>query len=227
MKARLLAVRICACSLLAAGAVAIGAACLSGPVENILANIPFDGGYLGRCESGAKTTIPASQCLGFCYGPKATAICVGSSYSECSCIPSNAVTCDSGCCEGMGYKPVKCEGKVVTPDPAEGQCDAEFGYLVCNADQHEGGKGCYATFSCEIPQGFTLYDAGPDAQGDARHPPMDGAADVSVDASPDVTETGSDVRDARTDARDGGADTGLDSPADAPSDAHPVDGSKG
>jgi hypothetical protein len=199
MNARPLALRVCACTLVAFGAVAVGAACLNGSVINLLENVPFDGGYLGACSDGAVKTIPAQDCPGTCSGTNATAICVGTSFGECSCLPSTANPCDSGCCAdpSTGYRPVECRGKVVIPDPSEGLCSGSTGYLICNGT-------CFASFACEIPKGYTLQSSGRDAAADAERPDG-GKGEAGVnhdggDASSDAPEGGTDAADSGTDA---------------------------
>src|SRR4029077_14406393 len=102
-----------------------------------------------------------------------TAICVGTSYGECSCLPSTATFCDSGCCRAPGYEPISCKGKghVGILDPSEGLCPAPNGYLLCN-------DTCFATFQCDLPKGYTLLDSGADAHPDSGHPKQSGRHDV-------------------------------------------------
>ena len=211
MNARPLALRVCACALLAFGAVAVGAACLTGSVVNLLENVPFDGGYLGACSDGAVKTIPAQDCPGTCSGTNATAICVGTSYGQCSCLPSTGTPCDSGCCAdpSTGYRPVDCKGQVVIPDPSEGLCSGRTGYLICNG-KGKSGPGCFASFACEIPDGYSLQSSGPDATAEAGHP-TDGA-NGEAGASHDGGDAGSDAPEGSLDAGDSGTDA---PPADA------------
>jgi hypothetical protein len=217
MNARPLALRVCACALVAFGAVAVGAACLSGSVINLLENVPFDGGYLGPCSDGAVKTIPAQDCPGTCSGANATAICVGTSFGECSCLPSTATICDSGCCadDATAYQPIHCEGHVVIPDPSEGLCSGRTGYLVCNWTEKRDA-GCFARFACEIPDGYSLQSSGPDATAEAGHPTEGGTEGGG----------GHDAGDAGTDAPEGSHDAG-DSGTDAPPADAPVDAAKG
>jgi hypothetical protein len=162
------------------------------------AEVPFDGNFLGACTSdSAPRPIQPNLCPASCVNG-ALAYCVGTTYAECAC--SLAPPCDSGCCANAltGYVPQSCTGKAALPDPSEGLCDAEYGYLLCNGL-------CYASFACELPSGYTVMhtEAGPrDAGNDA---PPDAELDAHVDAQGDAPA-------------DGPTDHDLDAHADG--DAH-------
>jgi hypothetical protein len=187
MKASLLTLRLCVCAAVALGAVGLGAACLVGPEQVLGENEPFDGAFLDACSDGSTMSIPAADCP-LCSGKTATAVCVGGYYSFCSCT-SSIPSCDSGCCAAPGYAVMYCKGKgnVVTPYPSEGLCPTPNGYLVCNGE-------CFSTFSCTIPEGYTLEDAGRDAAPDGSHPKDGGKRDAAdrdaADGSPDANDTG-------------------------------------
>jgi hypothetical protein len=196
MKARRIASRVSVCVAFVLGATAVVAACLDQLEVNTLLDVQFDGSSLGACEDGATRTIPSSECPGACSGKLATAICQGTSFSECSCIPSTAVMCDSGCCAAPGYVPIDCKGKSAILDPSEGLCDADNGYLLCNGT-------CFASFSCELTPGYTLEEHDAGHHGDAGPHKDAGKPEAGGDASPDAT-----------DASDGST---PDAPADGPS----------
>jgi hypothetical protein len=212
MRARLLAAGVCVCAALVLLAGALDSACLNEEEQNTLEDVPFDGSFLGSCQSGASKTISAAQCPAACSGPKAIATCVGTSYGVCSCIPTTATTCDSGCCASGRYTPTTCTGKVATLDPSEDLCDAANGYLLCNG-------ACYASFACELPEGYTVVttEAGEDAGVDADR---DAGRDATADVSPDGPG------DTGVDAQDGEAGGSLDG-GDAASDAHAEAGDGG
>jgi hypothetical protein len=229
MKARPIALSLCACAVVPPVALAIVSACVNSLPLDVFVE-PFDGGALGPCVDGSTLLIPAKECIDYvtgtpvCAGLQAKAICLGTAYAECECLASNAMMCDSGCCNASGYDYVDCTGKVVMLDPAEDQCDAQYGYLVCNGTCFGGAPraGDPASFVCDIPTGYKLVtpikDAGTDTGrrdggaeagrhdgGDAGH---DGASDSRADMSaPDASDAAHDApsdglgTDARTDAR--------------------------
>jgi hypothetical protein len=169
----------------------------------VAGEVNFDGSFLGPCTGDASMKISAAECPGSCLGMAATAYCVAGTYSECVCVNPGAAKCDSGCCKDKvtGYDPVPCVGKIAMLDPSEGLCDAGDGYLVCNGT-------CYATFTCDLPEGYKVVgpDGGSlDAAGDAEKDvvsdaPKDVVEDVTRDVVEDVREEG--MRDAAGDARD-------------------------
>ncbi len=126
---------------------------------------------------------------------------------------------------------IACKGKVATSDPSEGLCDAALGYLVCNGT-------CYSSFSfsCEIPDGYTLValdgapitddDAGEDG-GDGEAEPDAESADARVDAKPADAAIDAASGDSQADAAsDAESDAGSDAPgqpADAASADAPID----
>jgi hypothetical protein len=175
-------------------------ACPEPDVVIVSGEVFFDGSFLGPCTGDASKVISASACPGACLGTSATAYCTGTNYDECVCASPVAPKCDSGCCidKMTGYIPQACTGKVVTPDPSEGLCEAGAGYLKCN-------DLCYASFVCEIPDGYTVVapdgapvDGGRDATKDgAKDAPVDAVSEGAIDAPSDV------ILDAPADARDG------------------------
>jgi hypothetical protein len=172
------------------------------PTETLIFNaeIPFDGAALGACTGNETKSIPAEECFSSCPGDGAIAYCVGTSYTECSCVSPISPTCDSGCC---GYSPIDyCKDKgTAKTDPSEGLCDADVGYLLCNGI-------CFATFKCDLPDGYSLVvpDAG-----------VDGAADSAHEASSDGAPDGS--TDALGDGPASDADGGIDGSSDGAGDA--------
>jgi hypothetical protein len=186
----------------------------------VVGEIPFDGGFLGPCSGDASVVISALDCPTVCPGSQAQALCVGNTYSECACL-SVTPPCDSGCCFP---NPVSCKdaGKVAMTDPAEGQCDAELGYLVCNGT-------CYASFSCDLPDGYEVFapDGGPDAHVDgapSEGGPSDTGADSSsdsapIDASVDVAPDAGGEDATPDSATDGGSPDATDAESDASSEA--------
>jgi hypothetical protein len=202
MNARPRTTHVVACVVACGVAVtAVIAACIDEAPPILGDNYPFDGAFLeATCTDGETKTISGKDCP-FCSAPNAIATCLGNTYGECTCEPSTAPRCEGGCCsdDATDYFPLGCTGKVVMKDPSEGLCDAENGYLVCNGD-------CFASFSCDIPAGFTVVTPVPDA----GHPKDGGKP----------TEAGShDGGDAsRSDAApdSGDAGTGDAHPSDAP-----------
>jgi hypothetical protein len=96
-------------------------------------------------------------------------------------------------------------------DLSERQCDAEFGYLLCN-------DSCYGSFSCELPTGYAIAtpDAGRDANVDSRA--SDSApSDVAVENDSSDSAPDTEGEDAAPDA--GGADGESPDAADAAPDA--------
>jgi hypothetical protein len=182
-----------------------GAACLLGACSNTdetidIAEIPFDGSSLGACAGDASKIIHASECNPSCPGTKARAFCVGNVYNECACLP--VPPCDAGC--SCLPSPVACKGNVAMKvrsyreySPAEKvECDTDDGYLLCNGT-------CYLTFSCELPEGYSVVvpDAGHERGVDGGR--RDGASsDAGVDASLDSGDAG---------GLDADADAGMDS----------------
>jgi hypothetical protein len=206
MKARPSASRIVACVVTCGVAVmAVIAACIDEPPAILVDNYPFDSAFLeATCTDGETRTISGKDCP-FCSAATATALCVGTTYGECTCAPSVAPVCESGCCQddATDYLPLGCTGKVVMLDPSEGQCDAENGYLVCNGN-------CYASFSCDIPPGFHVVTPGADAG-----PPKDGGKPTEAGSHEGGDAGHSDA------AADSGADAGEGG------DAHPTDAPPG
>jgi len=175
-----------------------------------IGEIAFDGSFLGSCSGDASKVILATDCPTVCPGSQAEAFCVGTTYSECACI-SVSTQCDSGCCFP---NPESCTGKVAITDLSERQCDAEFGYLLCNGT-------CYASLSCELPNGYVVVtpDAGPDALVDTGS--SDGApSDVAVESDSSDSALDAEGGDAAPDAGgDGESPDATDAAPDASSDA--------
>jgi hypothetical protein len=192
-------------------------ACSTTDETIVIGEIPFNGSSLGPCSGDASKVIAAGLCPTVCPGSQAEAFCVGTTYSECACI-SVSTQCDSGCCFP---NPEPCTGKVAITDLSERQCDAEFGYLLCNGT-------CYASFSCELPTGYVVAppDAGPDALVDTGS--SDGApSDVAVESDSSDSAPDAEGEDAAPDAGgDGGSLDAADAAPDASSDAG-GDGSNG
>lgn len=194
--------RLGVCSLLAF-ALALGAtvflvtACPDTSELVVSADVPFDGSFLGPCTGDAQVKIEAGACPTTCPGLRATAFCTGSTFGECACASTTAPLCDSGCCADplTGYTPAPCDASVVMPDPSEGLCDGDIGYLVCN-------NTCFATFVCEIPDGFSaLEDAGSKDGG------KDAAKDAKLDAPSDAASLDAEAgADGSAEASDGSAD---------------------
>jgi hypothetical protein len=195
-----------------AGAATRLCACSTTDETIVIGEIPFDGSFLDSCSGDASTVIEAGLCPTVCPGSQAEAFCVGTTYSECACI-SVSTQCDSGCCFP---NPVLCNdaGKVAMLDRSERQCDAEFGYLLCNGT-------CYASFSCELPEGYVVAtpDAGPDALVDTGS--SDGApSDVAVESDSSDSAPDAAGEDAAPDAGgDGESPDAADAAPDAGSDA--------
>jgi hypothetical protein len=188
-------------------------ACSTTDETIVIGEIAFDGSFLGSCSGDASKVIEAGFCPTVCPGSQAEAFCVGTTYSECACI-SVSTQCDSGCCFP---NPVSCTGKVAMTDLSERQCDAEFGYLLCNGT-------CYASFSCELPKGYAVAtpDGGKDANvdsGASDSAPSDVAvesdsSDSASDAAGEDAAPDAEPPDAADAAPDAGAEAGGDAGGD-------------
>jgi hypothetical protein len=170
----------------AAGLLVLVSACPLPPEIINTLDYPFDG---GPCGDAQVRRIPGPACSIACteQNQAAVAICVNGQFSSCVCAPRE---CDSGCCPSGPYVPIQCEGNAAMPDPSEGLCPTAEGYLLCN------GK-CYSTFSCDLPDGYSIVEAGKRRDGSA-----DGAKEASGDATKDV------VGEKSEEGGDGGAEGG-------------------